>query len=103
MKYKFEGNTESSKIIKNLATEIDTAKSYIQDMSAASKIDTMSEDKALFLFVNAKLTKFQSNIIRNSAQYEVCSLYPNLLTKKNICFRHFLSHILVILGLEKQT
>lgn len=58
MKYRLEESNEVSKILKNQATELDTAKTYMQARSAVPKIGTMSEDRALSLFANAQLTKY---------------------------------------------
>lgn len=57
-KNKLEVSTETSKIWDNIATQTDTVESGIQTISAAPKMVTKSEDKALFLLDNAKLTKF---------------------------------------------
>ncbi|GBL88809.1 Enolase-phosphatase E1 [Araneus ventricosus] len=49
----------------------------------------MSEDKALSLLINGKLTKFQYNLIRNSALEEDSTLYPNyeaVIKAKRMCY-----------------
>lgn len=68
-------NTEISVFLENLATEPDTTKKYMQAMSAPSKIDTKSKTGPYPVFVNAKLTKYQCNVIRNYARVEDCFFY----------------------------
>ncbi|GBM91847.1 hypothetical protein AVEN_107505-1 [Araneus ventricosus] len=99
MKYRSEGHTETADILRVLTTKPEAAKVYQQAISVR-KMHAMSVDKALSLLINGKLTKFQYNLIRNSALEEGSTLYTNyeavikakrMLSKKYFHNRNFSS------------
>ncbi|KAG5890061.1 hypothetical protein JTB14_020306 [Gonioctena quinquepunctata] len=76
MKLRADGNVAAAKIsddITNIGPECAT--SYIKVGEVRN--NRLTEDKALSLLTEAKLTKFQYNIIRSNASEESCNLYPN--------------------------
>lgn len=79
MQLREEGKIYSAAIIKDIVfSSPERATKY---KNAYDKLDTTpsvyTPDKALSLVVEAKLTKFQYNIIRNTAKQNNCNIYPN--------------------------
>ncbi|KAG5889925.1 hypothetical protein JTB14_010075 [Gonioctena quinquepunctata] len=76
MKLRADGNVAAAEILDDI-TNIgpECATSYIKVGEVRN--DRLTEDKALFPLTEAKLAKFQYNIIRSYAFEESCNLYPN--------------------------
>ncbi|CAG9782313.1 unnamed protein product [Diatraea saccharalis] len=72
MKLRSEGNIQAAKVLAEIVKSPDSAKNYIKKDDV--KITKLTEDKALSLITNAKLTKYQYNIIRSNALEENCPL-----------------------------
>lgn len=72
MKYRLKRSIDISNILKNLATELDTAKKIFMSHIAAPKIDTMSEDRNFSLHINDKLTKYQYMELLNQKMPIIC-------------------------------
>ncbi|CAG4972044.1 unnamed protein product [Parnassius apollo] len=75
IKLRSEGNVKAAKLLADIAINNDSAKNYIEKDDV--KIAKLTEDKALSSLTNAKLTKYQSNIIRSNTLEENCYQYPN--------------------------
>lgn len=77
MKFRAEGKLNEAEVIKNVAFSTPTrASKYKESLKKESEVP-FSADDALSLFVEAKLTKFQYNLIRSSAKSHKSILYPN--------------------------
>lgn len=77
MQFRSEGKMDAAEIIKNVAFSTPTrASKYKEALKKESEVP-FSADEALSLFVEAKLTKFQYNLIRSSAKSHNSTLYPN--------------------------
>ena len=75
IKFRSEGNRQAAKILCDIVKSPDAAKTYINKNDV--KIVRLTEDKAHSLVANARLTKYQYNIIKSNALEENCPLYPN--------------------------
>lgn len=87
MKLRSEGNVHAAKVLADIIQNPD-ASNYIKKDSDR-KIAKLTEDKALSLLINARLTKYQYNIIRSNALEENCPLYPNyesIIKAKKRCY-----------------
>ncbi|XP_050312211.1 uncharacterized protein LOC126747535 [Anthonomus grandis grandis] len=78
MKFRSEGKLDEADVLKNVAFSSPTrASKYKKSLEKECEIP-FSADEALSLFVEATLTKFQYNLIRNSAKsHKRSTLYPN--------------------------
>ncbi|KAL4709130.1 hypothetical protein ACJJTC_014689 [Scirpophaga incertulas] len=70
MKLRSEGNVHAAKVLADIIKNSD-ASNYIEKDSDR-KIAKLTENKALSLLINARLTKYQYNIIRSNALEENC-------------------------------
>ena len=75
MKFRSEGNRQAAKILCDIVKSPDAVKTYINKNDV--KIVKLTEDKTLSLITNARLTKYQYNIIKSNALEENCPLHPN--------------------------
>lgn len=77
MQFRSEGHLEKAEVIKNVAFSTPTRASKYKKAISAIKVQPFSPDQALSIFVEAKLTKFQYNVIRDAAKSNNSNLYPN--------------------------
>lgn len=77
MQFRSEGHLEKAEVIKNVVFSTPTRASKYKKAISDIKIQPFSPDQALSIFVEAKLTKFQYNVIRDAAKSQKSNLYPN--------------------------
>lgn len=76
MKLRSEGSVQAAKVLSEIVKSgPESIKNYVR--RDEHKVARLTEDKALSLITDARLTKSQYNIIRSNALEENCSLYPN--------------------------
>lgn len=73
MSLRTSGDLESSKMIRDVTTPTSTA----PHASSTTEHTSLSIDEALSVIVEAKLTRHQYNVIRNSMKDHNCHLYPS--------------------------
>lgn len=93
MQLRADGKLDAAEILKDVAFTTPTrAKKYKKAFQKDCEVP-FSTDEALSFFVEAKLTKFQYNLMRTSAKSHNSSLYPNYesitVAKKKMLSRQF--------------
>ncbi|CAH0546704.1 unnamed protein product [Brassicogethes aeneus] len=79
MQLRAEGKLDAANIVKDaIFLDPSCASRYRNAYSQSlNSVIPYSTDQALSLFVEAKLTKYQYNLLRNSSKENNCKLYPN--------------------------
>ncbi|KAG5883297.1 hypothetical protein JTB14_004391 [Gonioctena quinquepunctata] len=88
MKLRADGNVAAAKISDDITNIGPKCATYHMKVGEVRN-NRLTEDKALSLLTEAKLTKFQYNIIRSNALEKSCNLNPNyecVIKAKKICY-----------------
>lgn len=74
-------NVQAAKVLADIVENLDSSKDYIKRDEIT--IARLTEDRALSFLTNARLSEYQSNIIRRVLE-ENCPLYHNYDSKINV-------------------